>query len=64
MAAHLQDVIPKISIPPLRAIKKGMKPAVDQSLSIIAYLFSVDVTFLFGIYEAETALARDVNPRI
>jgi len=51
-------VIPKTSIPPLRAIRNGMKPAVDQSLSRIAYLFSVDVqfvvvTFRLGIYDAE-----------
>lgn len=63
-----QDVMPKMSMPPLRAIKKGMKPAVDQSLSKIAYLFAVEVlfvedSFLLEMYDAEIEHAREATLR-
>lgn len=69
MHENSQEVMPKISIPPLRVIKKGMKPAVDQSLSKIAYLFTVEVvlaedSFLLGIYDAKIELAREAALRI
>jgi len=66
---YIQDVRARTSIPPLRAIKKGMKPAGDQSLSKIAYLFSVvvvfdQVSFLLGMYAAEIEPAREATLRI